>query len=192
MTQVAALLAAGAGTRYVGETHKLRAELHGRAVWEWALHRVVQAGFDRVVVVTGAVELTIPTHLSADVVVRHNPDWAAGQATSVRVAIATASDLGADLVTVGLADQPFVTTDAWRTVRDAPADCRIVVATYDGRPGPHPVRLHADVWPLLPTEGDQGARSLLEVHPEWVCRVPCLGSVDDIDTVEDLARWKSC
>jgi molybdenum cofactor cytidylyltransferase len=91
-----------------------------------------------------------------------------------------------------LADQPFVTADAWRAVTDADPDCRVVVATYDGRPGPHPVRLHRDVWPLLPTEGDEGARSLLEQHPEWRCRVPCLGSADDIDTVEDLARWKSC
>ena len=192
MAQVAALLAAGAGTRSAGETHKLQAELHGRTVWEWALHRVAQAGFDHVVVVTGAIDLTIPDHLSADVVVRHNSDWAAGQATSVRVAVTTARDLGADVVTIGLADQPFVTTDAWRAVRDTDPDCRIVIATYDGRPGPHPVRLHADVWPLLPDEGDQGARSLLEMRPEWVCRVPCLGSVDDIDTVEDLARWKSC
>jgi molybdenum cofactor cytidylyltransferase len=192
MPTVAALLAAGAGTRYTGETHKLRAALHGRTVWEWSLHRVTQAGFDHVVVITGAVDLTIPDHLSGNVVVRHNPDWAAGQATSVRVAVATARDFDADIVTIGLADQPFVTTDAWRAVRDADPGCRIVVATYDGRPGPHPVRLHADVWPLLPAAGDQGARSLLEVHPEWVCRVPCLGSVDDIDTVEDLARWKSC
>ena len=86
----------------------------------------------------------------------------------------------------------LVTSDAWRDVGAAPATCRIVVAEYDGRPGPHPVRLHRDVWPLLPTDGDEGARSVLGLHPEWVCRVPCLGSVDDIDTVEDLDRWKSC
>ena len=136
-----------------------------------------------VVVVTGALELALPADVESTVVVRHNPEWARGQATSVRVAIATARELGADRITIGLADQPFVTAEAWRAVGAADDHCRVVVATYDGRPGPHPVRLHADVWPL---------RSLLELHPEWVCRVPCLGSVDDIDTVEDLARWKSC
>jgi molybdenum cofactor cytidylyltransferase len=50
------------------------------------------------------------------------------------------------------------------------------------------------VWPLLPTDGDEGARSLLRSHPEWVCHVPCIGSLDtvaDIDTPEDLHRWKS-
>ncbi len=192
MPSVAALLAAGAGTRFTGASHKLQATLHGRPLWEWALQRVAGAGFDHVVVVTGALDLALPADVEPTVVVRHNPDWARGQATSVRVAIATARELGADCITIGLADQPFVTAQAWRAVGAADDDCRVVVATYDGRPGPHPVRLHADVWPLLPDDGDEGARSLLELHPEWVCRVPCLGSVDDIDTVEDLARWKSC
>ncbi len=192
MPTVAALLAAGAGSRFTGSTHKLQATLHGRPLWEWALHRVLGAGFDHVVVVTGALELPLPDEVGGSVMVRHNSRWELGQATSVRVAIATAREFGADRVTIGLADQPFVTADAWRAVAAADDGCRIVVATYDGRPGPHPVRLHADVWPLLPDDGDEGARSLLELHPEWVCRVPCLGSVDDIDTVEDLARWKSC
>ncbi|MFZ4719534.1 MAG: nucleotidyltransferase family protein [Ilumatobacteraceae bacterium] len=192
MPRLAALLAAGAGTRYAGPTHKLQAMLQSRPVWEWSLHRALGAGFDHVVLVTGAVDLVVPAAVSDRVIVRHNPDWADGQATSVRVATATAGELGATSVTIGLADQPFVTADAWRAVSTAHDDCRIVVATYDGRPGPHPVRLAAEVWPLLPDRGDHGARDLLGLHPEWVCRVPCIGSVDDIDTVEDLARWKSC
>ena len=83
-------------------------------------------------------------------------------------------------------------SDLRASAADADDECHLVVAEYDGRPGPHPVRLDQHVWPLLPTEGDQGARALLELHPEWLCRVPCLGSGDDIDTVEDLDRWKSC
>lgn len=192
MPRVAALLAAGAGTRFVGPIHKLQATLHGRPVWEWSLRRVEAAGFDHVVVVTGAVDLVLPDDARMTTTVRHNPDWAAGQSASLRVAAATARELGADAVTIGLADQPFVTSEAWRAVAEAPEGCRIVLAEYDGRPGPHPVRLSAEVWPLLPDEGDQGARHLFGLHPEWVCRVPCTGSVDDIDTVEDLHRWKSC
>lgn len=183
--RVAALLAAGGGTRFRGSQHKLLATLQGRPVWQWALQHVTEAGFDHVVVVAGAAAVEWPP----GVVLRHNPDWAAGQAGSVRLAVQAADELGADSVTIGLADQPFVPADAWRAVAAAPADCRIVIAAYDGTPGPNPVRLGRHVWPLLPAEGDAGARVLIREHPEWVCSVACVGSGADIDTLEDLARW---
>jgi molybdenum cofactor cytidylyltransferase len=188
MPRVAALLAAGAGTRFEGNTHKLLAVLDGRPLWEWAIGAVETAGFDHIVVVTGPAEVAWPTRC----IVRHNSDWATGQASSVQVAVHAARELGADSLTIGLADQPFVTAAAWRTVADAPPSCRIVIATYEGVTGPNPVRLHREVWPLLPTSGDEGARGVIRAHPEWVCPVACVGSVADIDTLEDLARWNHC
>ncbi len=185
MPRVAALLAAGAGSRFEGRDHKLLALLRGRPVWAWALHQVQAAGFDHVVVVTGSAELPWPGHT----VIRHNEAWPTGQASSVQVAVQAARELGANAVTIGLADQPFVTAEAWRAVAAAPDEARIVIATYDGVPGPNPVRLHREVWPLLPTEGDEGARMMIRGHPEWVYPVACVGSVADIDTLEDLARW---
>ena len=43
MIRVAALLAAGAGTRFDGPSHKLLAKLGSRAVWEWSLLRMMGA-----------------------------------------------------------------------------------------------------------------------------------------------------
>ena len=57
---VAVLLSAGGGTRFVGAGHKLEADLRGRPVWRWSLDHLLNAGFDRVIVVTGAVELPLP------------------------------------------------------------------------------------------------------------------------------------
>jgi CTP:molybdopterin cytidylyltransferase MocA len=176
------LLAAGGGQRFHGPTHKLLAPLAGGTVAARSLEVARRAGFARLVVVTGAVHLDLP----ADVVELANPRWEQGVATSLQVALAHATDRGATAVVVGLADQPFVTVSAWRAV--AAARSPIAVATYDGVRG-NPVRLDADVWPLLPTEGDEGARAVIRVRPELVQEVPCAGHPTDIDTTEDLARW---
>jgi CTP:molybdopterin cytidylyltransferase MocA len=183
---VAVLLAAGAGSRFIGSTHKLLAPLGDRSVLEASLAAVRAAGFSSIVVVTGAVAIP-PSYLDdPTIVVRHNPDWARGQATSINVGLRAVAELGSHVAVIGLGDQPFVTATAWRDV--ARAESPIAVATYDGIRG-NPVRLEADVWPLLPTTGDVGARELMRLRPELVREVACDGSAADIDTQEDLAPW---
>jgi molybdenum cofactor cytidylyltransferase len=184
-TVVAVVLAAGAGSRFRGPTHKLDAPVGGRAVVERAVETALAAGIGPVVVVTSG-QLTTALHPTVVHVV--NERWADGQITSLRRGIDAARELGAPAVVVGLGDQPFVTPDAWRAV--AATDAPIAVATYDGRRG-HPVRLRHDVWGLLPSEGDEGARTLMRLRPDLVAAVPCDGSPIDIDTVEDLRRWQN-
>lgn len=186
MPKAAVLLAAGGGSRFVGTTHKLLATLGGVPIFRRALHQATAAGFDHVIVVTGAVALDIaePT-----VTAVHNPKWHRGQAGSLQLALSVAADLDSDFVVVGLADQPFVPASAWRAIAASTSTAPIVVATYDGVRGPNPVRLHRSVWPHLPTDGDEGARLLMRLHPDWVHEVACEGSAADIDTLEDLEQW---
>ena len=185
MPIAAVLLAAGGGRRFQGPSHKLLSPLRGRPVYRWALDAVVAAhGFAEIVVVTGDATLDLP-----DVVVElHNPHWAHGQASSLAIAVDHAGKRGHDAIVVGLADQPFVASSCWEGV--AAGEAPIAVATYDGRRA-NPVRLAASVWPLLPTTGDEGARSLMRLRPDLVTEVPCPASPADIDTLEDLLRWNS-
>lgn len=186
VTTVGVLLAAGRGSRFTGPTPKLLAPLRGRTVLAWSLAAARGAGFAHLVVVTGAVDVSAELAPNHEVHVVANPDWADGQATSITAGIERARLLGADAVVIGLADQPFVSPEAWRSV--AASGSPIAVATYDGVRG-NPVRLAESVWSLLPTTGDVGARDLMRLRPELVREVACEGSADDIDTEEDLAPW---
>ena len=184
------ILAAGGGTRFGasgGPAHKLLTPLQDRPVVRHAIDHAVAAEIGPVVVVTGAVPIDVP----AGVRCVHNPGWATGQAGSLHVGLGVAGALGASAAVVGLGDQPGVTAEAWRLVASAPPTWQVVVASYDGRRGPNPVRLPRPLWTEIPVTGDEGARSLLRRRADLVHEVPCPGSADDIDTLEDLQRWTS-
>lgn len=189
VTTVAVVLAAGAGSRFEGPTHKLLASLNPTrdpddTVVGRAIAAARESAIGPVVVVIGAVDL--PVGATHDCQVVSNSRWADGQATSVRCGVDAARRLGADVIVVGLGDQPFVTAAAWRAVAEATTP--IAVATYDGVRG-NPVRLHESVWSLLPMTGDTGARDLIRLRPDLVSEVACAGSSADIDTQEDLESW---
>ena len=185
MTTAAVVLAAGGGARFAARGHKLRAPFRGRPLASWAIEAAVAAGLADVIVVWGAVDLS--DLLPDGAVAVENTRWAEGQATSLQAGIEEAGRRGHTAVVVGLADQPLIPPAAWIRVTGA-AGGPIVVATYAGRRG-HPVRLDAEVWPLLPTDGDEGARGLMRGRPELVVEVACAGEPADMDTAEDVARW---
>lgn len=187
------MLAAGGGSRYAGGGHKLLAPFRGRPLVAWAVTAAAGAGLDELVVVTGAVDLAAAVADApggdpggGDLTLLHNPGWANGQASSLRVALDWCGRQGHGAAVVGLGDQPLVPSSAWAAVARAPGG-PIVAATYGGQRR-NPVRLDRDVWPLLPVDGDEGARALMRRRPELVGEVACDGDPFDVDRVEDLAR----
>lgn len=184
MTTAAVVLAAGGGSRFEGPTHKLLAPLRGRRVVDWAVDAACDSGLDEVIVVVGAVTID---GLPADVTMVTNPDWAEGQVTSLRAAVAHARAQGHGAIVVGLGDQPLIESEAWRRVAAA-SSSPVAVATYDGQRR-HPVRLASEVWAHLPSSGDAGGRTLMAAEPDQVVEIPCPGTPIDIDTVEDLKAW---
>jgi nicotine blue oxidoreductase len=183
VSTAAVVLAAGEGSRFAGATHKLLATFRGRPLWSWAVDAAVAAELDATYVVTGAAELAV----AAPAVVVRNDAWASGQASSLAAGVAAAAAAGHDVVVIGLGDQPLIGPDAWQAVAGSTAT-PIAVASFGGDRRP-PVRLTAEVWRLLPTSGDDGARVVMRERPDLVTAVPCTGEAVDIDTMEDLERW---
>jgi molybdenum cofactor cytidylyltransferase len=174
------VLAAGGGTRFGAESKQL-ADLGGRPLLQWAVDaQCAVAELNRVVVVLGAHAEEIGQRLRfgrAETVVC--PDWASGQAASLRRGLAALS--GAARVVVTLGDAPLVTAAVIARFAREPPRTR---ATYGGRPG-HPVVLGRDeMMTLTSLTGDHGARDVLRGGP--LIEVGHLCSGRDVDTPDDL------
>ncbi len=184
------VLAAGSGERFQasgGDRPKVLSVVRGQALVAHVLAAVCAAGLDEVAIVEASDDLhdVVP----AGVTRLRNPRPAEGIASSLRLGVAAARAGGHDAVVVALGDQPGVTVDAGNALARQPADPPIAVATYAGVRGT-PVCIHASVWDLLPSTGDEGAWALMRARPDLVWEVPCTGEPDDVDTVQDLDRLR--
>ena len=140
MTTAAVVLAAGAGSRFAGDGHKLLAVVRGRPVVAWAIGAAVDAALDATAIVIGAVDLD---HIvTPGVVVLHNAGWERRH----RLLAAARGDVGRRAANTTRSSSAWPTNrssraTAWRAVAAAPHP--IAVATYDGQRR-NPVRLAAD------------------------------------------------
>ncbi|HUY06500.1 MAG TPA: nucleotidyltransferase family protein [Acidimicrobiales bacterium] len=182
MTTLGVLLAAGVGSRFLGPAHKLLTRLGDKTVVRWSIDSLLAAGLEATAIVVGAIDLL--EEIPSSMAVIENPNWMAGQATSLDAAVTYAKCHGHDSLVIGLADQPLVPSSAWRSVAGVSSH-PIVTASFATRRRP-PVRLAREVWPLLPHVGDEGARSLMRAHPGLVREVECEGEPIDIDVAEDI------
>ncbi|MGA7208717.1 MAG: nucleotidyltransferase family protein, partial [Pseudolabrys sp.] len=149
-----------------------------------------------VIVVTGHQREKVEAALK-DLNVRfvHNPDYAEGLGTSLRVGIGAVSE-SADGAIVCLGDMPQVDTtliDTLLNAFDPESGAYIVVPTIDGRRG-NPVVWARRFFPdLMSIGGDFGARYLIGNYAEAVVEVPVAGdaALTDVDTPESLSAVKA-
>lgn len=180
------LLAAGGSTRFGGD--KLSADLFGRTVLQRSVSAMLDAGLAPVVVV---VQPDAGVQLPEGAVAIGNPHWLSGIASSIQAGIRAArADDSADAVVVAPADQPRCGPAVYRRLLDAyRADgTRPVVAAYDGALR-NPVLLPRDRWRIVDDlRGDSGLSQVVRDSAALALECADVGSVDDVDTPEDLAR----
>ena len=189
------ILAAGRSSR-LGRPKQLL-PLGGEPLLTHVLRNATASALDEVVLVLGHEAVTI-----ADAVgewgqrVVINPDYAAGQSTSVRAGLG-ALDPTTEAAIFLVGDQPQVGPDIVDAVVAAyrATGGPIVRPHYGGVPG-HPVLFDRALFPeLARVTGDEGGRSVVRTHQDLVVPVT-LGNgppPGDIDTAEDyaalLAAW---
>jgi molybdenum cofactor cytidylyltransferase len=122
----------------------------------------------------------------------YNPDYATGMASSMRAGVAALSPI-AQAALIALGDTPHVGPDVFAALLAAYVAARrpVTIPTYGGVPGPPTLFGRAAFGALAGLTGDEGGRSLIAEHPEWVTRVP-LPFADlplDIDTPEDYQAY---
>ncbi|HEU4728095.1 MAG TPA: NTP transferase domain-containing protein, partial [Kofleriaceae bacterium] len=189
-TIAAIVLAAGRASRM--GSNKLVAELDGEPIVRRTVRAVLGSRARPVIVVTGHEAEAVRGALAGlDVRCVHNPDYAEGMSTSLRVGLAAAGAASAALICLG--DMPRLRAEHFDAVIDAfragdPTE--IIVPTADRKRG-NPV-----LWPrtyfaeIAALSGDVGARALIDRHADQVRLVaiddPAI--LVDVDTPAALAE----
>jgi len=199
----ALVLAAGRATRFsagsstlVAESSKLLADLEGKPLVRHVVLAALGSRAAGVIVVTGhAAEGVRQALAGLDVRFVHNPDFAAGMASSLLAGLA-ALDPRASGALVLLGDMPCITSAiidiliARFEAGGASADA--VVPVFEGRQG-NPVLLGRAVFPALRAlTGDQGARRVLAEPGRTVlsCPIEDAAIEADVDTRDALERLR--
>ena len=122
----------------------------------------IEAGLEPVVVVTGAhAEQVRPALDGLPVILAHNPDWKAGQSTSLQTGLhLLPSETGATVFL--LADQPYVGVDLLQALVNVhAATLAPLVAPRVGERRANPVLFDRMAFPdLMTLQGDTGGRAL--------------------------------
>lgn len=187
---IAAVVLAAGGSRRLGRPKQLEA-WGSSTLLDHVLDQVRRFPVDEIWVVLGAglEEVRAGVDLT-DFGIVENPEWEDGLATSLRVGLDAVTRLSkAEAAFIVLGDQPDIPeeipaklVEAWRKSK-----ALAVVPKYRYTAG-NPVLVARELWPrLMSLTGDEGARRLLQAHPEWVEEV-WVESLPprDIDTQRDL------
>jgi molybdenum cofactor cytidylyltransferase len=189
----AVILAAGPSTR-MGAPKQLL-ELEGQPLLVHAVNAALASPAWPVVVVLGAnAEKIRPVLAQLPVLVTENAAWAEGMAASLRAGVTTLQQFSRrlDAALIALCDQPAFSAativqliTAQRTTGKS-----IVASRYAGRNGAPALFLREHFPTLTALTGEEGARALLNDHPERVATVDLPALALDLDTPADVAALK--
>jgi molybdenum cofactor cytidylyltransferase len=186
------VLAAGKGSRFRGERHKLEQDIGSGSVLANTLKNVVASRLPYLVVTTAGLEAAARRHVAArDVVVLPEADGAGTLGMGYSIATGVCVRSGASGWLILPADMPLVQPSTLVAVAEALEHYPVAYAQHRGRRG-HPVAFAAELYSELATlSGDEGARRLTARYPAYAVEVDDPGVLVDVDTLEDLTAVRA-
>jgi molybdenum cofactor cytidylyltransferase len=182
------ILAAGSSTR-LGQPKQLL-EFQGTNLIQHIVQTAVTAVNKPVVVILGANCNLIRSQLTGlPVHIVYNPDWSQGMTSSIRKGLMALLYFSPDTegVIFAVCDQPYITPDLFLEMISVGTNSQkpIVACLYNNVAGT-PVlfkRGYFDV--LLALKDNEGARKIIQSHPESVETIPFPLGTFDVDTMQD-------
>jgi len=188
------VLAAGKGSRFEGNDHKLSQRLGTATVLGTTLRNAIASGLEVVVVTTEPfADLARRSVAARDVVVlpQIGSDDAAplGMGYSIAAGVGACADAAGWLILPG--DMPLVQPSTLQAVARQLEDHPVAYAQHKGRRG-HPVGFATELYSeLVRLTGDEGARRLVARYPAFGLEIDDPGVLVDVDTLADLERLRS-
>jgi molybdenum cofactor cytidylyltransferase len=199
------ILAAGASTR-MGAAKQLL-PFRGRSLLRHATEEALASGCRPIVVVLGAHAEQLEQEISElPVRVVVNGRWSEGMGTSIQAGIAAlTADAGGDeadgqrlapcplpvvAAILAVCDQPFFSAGIIHELIAAHerSGRALVAATYEGTRGV-PALFGRCLFPeLTALDGHEGARRVIQAHPDETLAIPFPEGALDVDTPEDYTR----
>jgi molybdenum cofactor cytidylyltransferase len=191
---VIVVLAAGRGSRFSGQSHKLAQALGQGSVLGQTIGHAIESRLPVVVVTTEPLAAEATRWVARrDVVVLpevgSSGSGPLGMGFSIAAGVAARSDGAGWLVLPG--DMPLVRPSSLLRVAQGLAQHAVVFAQFQGRRG-HPVAFGAELFSeLVQLTGDEGARRLLARYPSQGIELDDPGVLVDVDTTDDLAAVRA-
>jgi molybdenum cofactor cytidylyltransferase len=188
------ILAAGSSTR-LGQPKQLL-EFQGTSLIQRITQIAVKAVQKPVVVILGANSSLIHsqlTHLPVHIV--NNPDWPQGMTSSIRKGLSALLYYSPDTegVIFAVCDQPYITPDLFLEMISVGSKSHkpIVACLYNNVFGT-PVLFKKEYFDaLLALKDNEGARKIIQKHPESVEAVPFPKGIFDVDTMQDYVALQN-
>jgi molybdenum cofactor cytidylyltransferase len=186
---VIVVLAAGSGSRFAGERHKLVQPLGGASVLGLTIRHAIESRLPVVVVTTPSLAAEAARWVAQrDLVLLPEVGTAGagplGMGWSIAAGVVARPQASGWLILPG--DMPLVRPASLRAVAAAIEQHPVAFAQYRGRRG-HPVGFAAELYSeLARLSGDEGARRVIARYPSYGVELDDPGVLQDVDTRADL------